>query len=287
MQYEHADISFSIPGFDFWPGSWLQYTPAVVSPPRGSDTAEDWYIFWSLAKRLGKAIDYAGKGLLPIDRAPSTDDVLTHRLKGARISLEDIRPHCHGHDFGLELGTVAAASPGNGAKFDVMPSDVATELDQFRARMDETGRTSRNGRRYDYLLITRRLRDLFNSTGVQLDSVRKRTPNNPAYLNSVDMEKLGVKAGDMVELITSHGRTLMFVARDDEVRPGVVSTTNGWGGLPGADADLFESGTCVNLMIDTNCNVEPINAMPHFSGVPVDIVPVRDHLESNTVGLLT
>ena len=30
LQFERADISLDVPGFDFWPGSWIQYTPAII-----------------------------------------------------------------------------------------------------------------------------------------------------------------------------------------------------------------------------------------------------------------
>ena len=34
-----------------------------------------------------------------------------------------------------------------------------------------------------------------------------------------------------------------------------------------------QDGACVNLLIDDEEHCETINAMPHFSGVPVDIIP--------------
>ena len=275
MQFEHADVLFDIPGFDFWPGSWNQYTPAIVPPPAGSDTAEDWYIFWALAKRLGKAIDYAGKGPLSVETEPTTDDVLTHRLQGAQGELEILKQAPHGMHIPVEFGVVQAPASGDTATFDVMPADVAHELAEFLERMDEASRLTRDGHTYSYVMSTRRLRDLFNSTGTKLASVRKRTPYNPAYLNPVDLKKLGVKPGDLLELKTSHGRAVVIAAEDDAVRPGVVSTSHGWGDLPDTNTPPDQAGTCVNLLIDSEHHVETINAMPHFSGVPVDIVPLR------------
>jgi hypothetical protein len=45
--------------------------------------------------------------------------------------------------------------------------------------------------------------------------------------------------------------------------------------LPDTPSNHASDGTCVNLLIDADRHYEPINAMPHFSAVPVDIARVR------------
>ncbi|MFY9327685.1 MAG: molybdopterin-dependent oxidoreductase [Georgfuchsia sp.] len=274
LQYEREDVNFFIPGFDFWPGAWLQHTPAIIPPPIGSELAEDWYILWAIAKRLGKTIVYAGKRALDFDVAPTTAELLDIRLEGSQVSLDDLKEYPHGREFDIDLGTVAEASPGAEGRFDVMPADVAGELADFLDRMNENGQMRRDGRNYGFLMTTRRLRDLFNSNGTQVDSIRKRVPYNAAYLNSADMKALQVADGDLIEISSSHGRSLFVAACDDHVRQGVVSTTHGFGNLPGPIQDPKRSGTCVNLLIDSDRHFEAINAMPHFSGVPVDIAKV-------------
>ena len=277
MQYEQPGLSFEIPGFDFWPGSWAQYTPAIVPHPPGSDLVDDWYVFWALASRMGKVIDYAGKGPMDMATPPTADEVLAHKLDGAQVPFDAMRLHPHGHDFSQDhagsLGTVLAPPAGNLPKFGVMPDDVAAELADFAARMDVAGRNRRDGRDYGFLMVTRRLRDVFNSTGTQLDSVRRRTPTNPAWLHGDDLAMLGVAEGDPVQLRTSAGQVTLVAARDDSLRRGCVQTSHGWGGLPGAGSDARD-GICINLLIDDDVHVEAINAMPHFSGVPVDVVPL-------------
>lgn len=272
MQYEQNGLSLDIPGFDFWPGSWAQYTPAIIPRPEGADLVDDWYVFWALAARLGMPIDYAGKGPLPIDHRPSADEVLAHKLSDAPVPLAELQRHPHGRDFAGDLGVIAAPPPGELPRFDVMPADVAAELADFAERMAGPGRNRRNGRDYAFLMVTRRLRDVFNSTGTRQASVLKRTPTNPAWLNGADMAELGVAEGDPVQLRSSHAAVTMIAARDDKVRRGCVQASHGWGGLPGAkDGD---PGVCVNLLIDDAEHYEAINAMPHFSGVPVDVVPL-------------
>lgn len=273
MQYEQVGMSLDIPGFDFWPNRWVQYTPAVVGRPQGSDLVDDWYVFWALAQRMGIAIDYAGQGPLPVDRVPSADEVLAHKLKGAQVPAEEMRKHLHGHDFAGDLGTVQPAPEGNDARFDVMPADVAAELEAFRQAKGIAGHRRRDGRDYGFLMVTRRLRDVFNSSGTQLSGVRKRTPTNPAWFNGADLAELGLVEGDRLALRSSHGQQTFLAARDDRLRRGCVQTSMGWGKLPDGDENPL-SGVNVNRLIDDEVHVEPINAMPHFSGVPVDVVPL-------------
>jgi anaerobic selenocysteine-containing dehydrogenase len=280
MQYERGDLSMEVNGFDLWPGSWLQYTPAILPPPN-PDVVDDWYVYWALAKRLGKPINYAGKGQLPFDETPTTEDLLALKIRDGQITLQDLALHPHGRDLGLELGVVGSAPPNNSARFDVMPADVAEELASFLEQMDQRGRVHRQGKTYPFLMTTRRLRDFFNSTGTELTEIRKRTPYNAAYLNGLEMGGLGIIEGDLIELTSSHGRTTFIAARDDNLRDGVVATTHGWGSLPDANVDLHAAGTCVNLLIDDTDHVETINAMPHFSGVPVDIRPMHPKNKMN------
>ena len=64
-----------LPGFANWAGAWSQYTPPLIAPPKGSDLVEDWYVFWSLAKRLGRTITY--NGVRPLDMITNTLGSLT------------------------------------------------------------------------------------------------------------------------------------------------------------------------------------------------------------------
>ena len=276
LQYEREDLSIYMAGVKFWPGAWLQHTPAIIPPPAGSDLVDDWYIFWALAARLGKQIVYAGKAPLPLDRAPTTSELLDIRLDGARASRADLDGFPHGRDFAVDLGTVAEAEPGADGRFDVMPADVADELAQCLAHGRAGGSHRRDGRDYAYLMSTRRIRDTFNSNGTQLSAIRARNPTNAAYLHGDELASLGLAEGDGIELTSSHGRARFIVARDDRLRAGVVATTHCWGGLPDAAGDPARDGTCVNLLVDTDRHYEPINAMPHLSAVPVDITRVNE-----------
>ena len=65
-----------------------------------------------------------------------------------------------------------------------------------------------------------------------------------------------------------------IVEADDTVRSGVVSMAVAWGGLPGEKVDVATSGASTNMLISTDRDTEPLNAMPRMSAIPVNIVPL-------------
>jgi anaerobic selenocysteine-containing dehydrogenase len=275
MQYERADLPMYLPGFANWAGAWSQYTPPVIAPPKGSDLVEDWYVFWSLARRLGRTITYNGVRPLDMETPPTTDELLDLVLHGGPHNLDALKADPHGFHADIEQQTVLPADPDADGKFDPMPADVAEELRRFLAEAGTPGRWQRDGRSFTHLLATRRMRDLFNSNGRFVGTVRKRTPFNPAFLHPDEFAPLGISPGDKVEIESAHGRVVAIVEADPELRQGVVALAHGWGDPPGSNADVEQSGTPVNRLIDTDRNYEAVNAMPHMSAVPVNIVPLR------------
>lgn len=270
MQYERADMSPGHPALKFYPGAWAQFTPAIIAPPADSEVVDDWYVFWALAKRLGVKIKFAGKHELDNDTPPSTEELIAIMLEQSQTTLEELRTYPSGRQFPQDGGRVKSPRPGHDAKFDVMPADVLAELrayEQAPAAVERAG----SGGEFTHLLSTRRMRDLYNSLGVTLPTVRKRNKYNPAYLHGEDLAELGFETGERIEIVSAHGRTQAIIQRDDTMRRGVVALTQGWGGTPGKD-DILVAGSCVNALIDTDRNFEPINAMPHMTAVPVRFV---------------
>lgn len=271
MQYERADLPMYLPGFANWAGAWSQYTPPVIARPKNSDLVEDWYVFWSLAQRLGRTITYCGVKPLDMATRPTTDDLLEAVLNGAPHTLETLKAHPHGLHAPIEQATVLPADPDASGQFEPMPDDVATELRAFLGEASGPGRWQRDGQSFTHLLASRRMRDLFNSNGRFVDTVRARTPFNPAFLHPAELEALGIRIGDKIEIESAHGRVVAIAEADESLRSGVVSLAHGWGNPSSSNAPPEESGTAVNRLIDTDRNHEAINAMPHMSAIPVNL----------------
>ncbi|WP_426387856.1 molybdopterin-containing oxidoreductase family protein [Sphingobium sp. R-21] len=274
MQYERADLPMYLPGFANWAGAWSQYTPPIISRPQGSDLVEDWYVFWDLARRLGRTITYNGVRPLNMETPPTTDELLDLVLHGAPHSLDALKANPHGFHADIEQETVLPADPDSAGFFEPMPPDVAAELRRFLDEGGAPGAWRRDGRTFTHLLSTRRMRDLFNSNGRFVSTVRKRTPYNPAFLHPDEFAPLGLSPGDKVEIESAHGRVIAIVETDAELRRGVIALAHGWGDAPCSNAGVEQIGTPVNRLIDTDHNHEAVNAMPHMSAVPVNITPI-------------
>jgi hypothetical protein len=78
--------------------------------------------------------------------------------------------------------------------------------------------------------------------------------------------------GDTALLQSSHGEISVKVAKDKNMRPGVVSTIHGWGGRGGDLTSSDESiGASLNDLIPLEDRLEEINGMPWYSALPVSV----------------
>jgi len=265
MIYERPEMPMNFPGFPLVSVPWARYTPAMVPPPPGADLVDDWYVLWSLAKRLGKIINYCGVDL-DSDRAPTADELIEIRMRPAAVPLDAIKAHPRGTVFDLGDIRVQPARPGHDSRFSLMPDDVLAELDAARTYRREDG--------YEFLLVSRRTRDFQNSTGFHTAGPRSRHSFNPACLAPSDMARLNLTESDVVEITSGHGTVRAVVHADASLRPGVVSLSHGFGGVIGDDSDPREAGTNINPLISDTEHVERVNAMPRMTAIPINIRPV-------------
>ena len=273
MMYEREDLPLSLAGYPLYPENWAQYTAAAVEPPKGADVMEETLMMWEIARRLGLSIFYDGKEHLGLDEPPSRQNLLEIRLRGSRFTLDELKAFEAGLVVDAPDLVIREARPGADAQLDVMPSDVAAELADFLATdANHLAESPKGSPRFSHLLSSRRLREVFCSSGRHLSEVRKRRPYNPAFLSPGDMRAMNLEKGDRVRISSEFGSIDAFVEADEGLRHGVVSLAHGFGGLPVDDPD---NGACVNLLIDTRNHVEAINAMPRMSGIPVNIAKLN------------
>ncbi len=280
MQYERADLPVSAYGFAFFPESWTGYAPAILNPPSGSDVIEEWHFFWAVARRLGKSLNFCG---VEIDRdiPPTTDELLAIRCQHPLAPLEEIKKHPSGKVFTEAQSIVLPPRPEATAQFDVIPDDVRDEIAGLAAELTPYGGTRGE---FTHLLSTRRMRNFYNSIGMHLPKTRARNPYNPAYLNPEDLVELGIASGDHVVITSDHASIEAIVESDPMVRRGVVSMAVAWGGLPGEKPDTAHKGSSTNMLISTDRDVDPVNAMPRMSAIPVKICAINaSDLETHAI----
>jgi anaerobic selenocysteine-containing dehydrogenase len=259
---------------------FAQYTPALVEP--GCDVLDEWEFFWGLAQRmriplsLGRGV-FAGPGPgRPVDmvRKPTTEELMELEAADACVPLAEVRRHPGGAVFEAARCTVEPADPRSAGRFDLAPAQLAEELDAIHGAPDPPLSA------FSHRLISRRMRQVFNSTGVELGALRERGPGNPAFMNADDMRARGVASGDLVEIESDHGRILAVARDDDGLPPGVISMAHSWGGLPGGDdvAKDPEIGACTNRLIASDRDFEPYSGHCRQSAIPVNVRPVQARL---------
>src|SRR3546814_8179631 len=74
------------------------------------------------------------------------------------------------------------------------------------------------------------------------------------------MAERGLVNGDWIEIASDNGTIDAMVEADETIRPGVVSMSHGFGGLP-EDGDYLTNGASANLLISTERDRQAINGM--------------------------
>jgi anaerobic selenocysteine-containing dehydrogenase len=267
-----------------YPEPYAQYTKAIVAPPPGSDVLEEWEFFHGLAKRMGLALTCypirAEAGILrgrreafALDpqKKPSTDEVLAGLMNGSRIPLDEIKRHPHGAIFDAEHagpdfaprpehGFVAPADPGNVERLDVGNGDMLRELEGIR-RESIAGAGAGTARPFQ--LISRRLPNVYNSSGRDLEGLQKGKTWNPAFVHPDDLAMLGV------------------VEPAPELRRGIVSMAHCYGEGPDGDDEqrganeraeqIRALGSSTGRLVDNLRDFDPYTGIPRMSAIPVSL----------------
>lgn len=255
LQYERPDHTGMLERLFQRP--YAHATPVIVSPPLGADVIDDAQALLSLAGRLGLRLVLNGQSIRPA--APvSADALLALVANESAVPLLTIDALEGGSIVEVAVQTVRAGR--SEARFQVLPSDVATELAALNARAQPTtgGNTLK--------LIVRRHREVMNSTGTDLAATATRFPANTAFCHRTDLIERGLKDGDLVRLARDGRSISARVATDATVRPGSVSIAHCW---PSADG----GHDATNLLVDADAGAQSINRMPLMTGIEVTLEP--------------
>jgi anaerobic selenocysteine-containing dehydrogenase len=284
LQYERPDLPCWQGETFFFPKAFTRYTPAVAKPPKEVEVAEDGYIFWGLAKRLGITMNSLGT---PIDMTKPlvTDDLLAVVARNSPMSFDEIRRHEMGVYVEGERQYAEPGNPGPNDRFTVCPPDVFQELNSLAKENYLKDTIVSNGARATHRFTVRRQRHMWNSIGRELPNTKRRVPHNTAMMNPADIVEMGLSSGDSI-LISSETTTIEIVVEaDDTIRRGIVSMTHGFGTLP-EENDYKRDGVCTNLLISTKReHLQTINAMPCMSAFAVAVSPAKQRETSLIPGV--
>jgi len=270
QHFERDDLS--IAGDSLYPEAFAQYAPAVL--PKPGDTLHDWEFFWGIASRMQiqLTLKYWNYGLnyatipdglaLDMQHQPDAETMFRFLAKGSRVPFDELLAHPSGVRPQLEPQYVKAMED-NGVRLQLCPSDIADELEAVLNESTEI--------RFKYHLTCRRILEAMNSAYRDSERTLKKYPTNWAYMNPQDMLDDNVAENSPIEIESEAGCIHGIARADKGLRRGVISMTHLYGSLANSIDPHAQRGSFTGHLTSLHNYLEPINFMPRFSGIPVNV----------------
>lgn len=260
--FEREDINITGLGMQYQPS--IQFTEAMIEPQYERKT--EWWVFEKLSQAMGfKSIldetetpDLWGRtaamlrsrdldmevlktdGIIVMDRAEPDD------LLGKYIQTEDKRVDCYPASF-----------DGAIERMDAILKELQSEpADQLK-------------------LITKRDDYMINSWYSNLPKMkRKERAKNYLFMHPEDGAKRQLKAGQEVKVSNEFGTVAIELKLTDDLMPGVVAMTHGWGHAKtnGMKVAQKTAGVNANVLSPSGPgSYEPLSNQAHMTGIRVDV----------------
>jgi len=277
-------IKYFHPGYGFR-APYAQYTPALVDAPAGADLIEDWQLYYRVAQRLGLALNVvnvfgrvgvhleAPIEVIPLDmeHEPTTDDIYEIMCRGSHVPLDEVKRHPHGRVFEELLEQrIGPGDPECEDRLDVGNEAMLGELGEIRDR----ALTARVDGARPFLFVPRRENRVINTTGRTLPGLMRGRHYNPAFMHPDDLARLGIAAGDIVEIRSDYDAVTSIAEADADLRPGVVSMSHNFGANPGEPEDPRVDGANTNRLLRCDVEYDRYTGIPRMGALPVAVVPV-------------
>ena len=197
---------------------------------------------------------------------------------GSRIPLSEVKKYPHGHIFTDEEIKVLPRDADCEEKLDIgnefMVGDLAEVIEE-----PVTGDAAyQPDMAFSHRLVSRRLNDVYNSSGRDIPALTKNHRYNPAFMNPGDMAAAGLSHGDMVRIQSDHSSILGIVEEAPDVRSGVISMAHAFGDAPELDNQVMYIGSNTGRLTSVERDYDPRTGMPRMSAIPVNLVRVDDPL---------
>jgi anaerobic selenocysteine-containing dehydrogenase len=262
---------------------YAQYAPKLVDPPEGSDVIEEWEFFYGLAQRMevpltlqaayswGPEMKKPARTPLDMLNKPTIDELFEMLTKGSRVPLDEVRRHPHGHVFDEVVDHVRAKDSDCDVRLDLANGIMLAELAEVAVESIEVERE------YPYLLTCRRLLDVHNSAGRDIDKLVRKYRYNPAFMHPEDLASLGISPGELIEIRSDHSTILGVAEAEENLKRGVVSMPHAFGDAPtdANDAKVREIGSNTGRLTSVERDYDPYSGIPRMSSIPVHVGPAR------------
>ncbi len=263
--FERPDINLTALGLQHQ--SSIQYTDAVVEP--GFERKPEWWIFEKIAQQMGlkSRFDADGPDTMEADLWARTDAMLRSRdrsmaelqEKGALV-FDDTPPEETFDHVQTETGLV-----------ECFPAAFASSL----TRMEKIFTELKQENKDQLKLITKRDAHMMNSWYANVEKMkRKERANNYLFMHPDDAENRQLKDGQTVSLKSDSGAVDIVLKLADDLMPGVVAVTHGWGHQSSKGMAFAQStpGVNVNQLLPSGPDsFEPLSNQAHMTGISVEV----------------
>jgi anaerobic selenocysteine-containing dehydrogenase len=246
---------------------YSQYTKTVVEAQ--GDKIEEWEFFWAMGKRMGLALSMAN-GPINMQEKPGKFELLATITQGSRVPLQDIYDTEGGKIFDVPDVILDPPDPATMGRLQLYPPGLEQELESAYSDLQAAA-----DKDYPLLLISRRMKNTYNSTGPELSLLKSKGTTNPAFMHSQELSARDIADGEIVEVHSRHGAIPAVATASDDIRPGVISMSHCWGGSPDplakSDDRIREIGSNTNRLIDNREHAERYSGMARQSSIAVAV----------------
>ena len=194
----------------------------------------------------------------------TTEELHEKMCRTARIPYEEVKAHPHGHIWPVDE-KVQAQEPNHPGKLLVGDKTMMAELGSLLAADADVDNE------FPYRLVSRRTNRLMNSSGHNIPKLKGDRAYNPAWMHSEDLAALQIQSGDTVRIRSRHNEILAVAETDDTMRPGVISMSHAFGGLPEQEYRYREIGSNTGKLLSVDVDYDPYSGMPRIGNLPVAI----------------
>ena len=227
----------------------------------------DWWILAEVAKRMGWAHAFAYR---------TSADIFREHAALSAFENEGSRAFDIGGLAGLDDGGYNALGPvrwpvlADGAESGRLFADGGIFTPDRKARFVPTPwvpPAAKTDRRFGFILNTGRVRDQWHTMTRTGFVPRLMSHQVEPYLelHPRDAMKLGIAAGDLVQVETAHGRAILRAQVNDGQLPGQVFAPMHW-------TDAFGSSGPVDRLVSGVC--DPISGQPELKATAARLAPL-------------
>ncbi|CAN5340812.1 molybdopterin-dependent oxidoreductase [soil metagenome] len=128
------------------------------------------------------------------------------------------------------------------------------------------------------VLVSRRHLRSMNSWMHNVDTLVRGKDRCTLHIHTHDAQRLGIAAGDSVEVKSESGAVQVAVEVTDDIRPGVVSLPHGWGhGAQGTQTRVAAQHAGINInLLSPGPFVDAASGNAVLNGIPVSVTRVGD-----------